>query len=73
MKKRKKYALFPGYVQSRTDGEWHYIDAPKLAKLYHVKLSECEIFLANDNKPRSFADGLIKLFPRYDENYDRQQ
>lgn len=71
--KRKKYALFPGYVKSKSDGDIHFISAGKLAKLYGVRLSECEIFYADDQKPRRFADGLIKLYPRYDGKYEKQK
>jgi len=62
----KKYVLFPGYVRSRNDGDRHYIDAPKLAQLYGVRLGECVI--ANE-RGHSALLGLIELHPRSDGLY----
>lgn len=74
-----KYALFPGYVTSKTDGDVHFINERDLAILYGVSIKECIIVPF----PRSFFDeirwgemnrlvhelGLRKLRPRYDGNY----
>lgn len=40
----KKYALMPGYVTSRKDGQTHYIGSRALARLYGVPLEDCEVF-----------------------------
>jgi hypothetical protein len=45
----KKYALHPGFVKSRTDGDRHYISAKYLAFLYGVDMRECEIYSPGPN------------------------
>lgn len=60
--KKKKYALHPGTVVSKTDGDWHFISAKKLATLYRVHISECVI-------ARHPVPDLINLYPRHDGNY----
>ncbi len=69
------YALYPGMVTSKTDGDWHFIDANVLAMLYGVPLAKCVVVRLSDyNDPsrREFvrrAEKLIPLRPRYDGNY----
>ena len=38
-----KYLVKPGYVQSVTDGQWHYITAGQLMRLYKVSPADCFI------------------------------
>lgn len=66
----KKYALYPGYMISKHDGDRHFIDAPTLARLYKVPLDECVEFQTDRHDwAESAAVGLIKLVPRYDGDY----
>ena len=69
-----EYALCPGYVTSKTDGDVHFIKAPILADLYKVPLSKCVV------KPHNLSiweeiqweakyGHLIKLRPRYYGDY----
>ena len=39
--KKIKYRLHPGSIVSPTDGDVHYIDGHKLARLYGVNIKEC--------------------------------
>ena len=71
-----KYALFPGHVTSKRDGDWHHVDARQLAWLYNVPPRECVVVRETLN-PREREillehikrQGLIELRPRYDGNY----
>lgn len=38
-----KYALHPGPVTSKNDGDLHFIDAHTLARLYRVRPAECVV------------------------------
>lgn len=38
-----KYALHPGPITSKADGDRHFIDAHTLARLYRVRPSECVV------------------------------
>lgn len=71
-----KYALFPGRVFSKRDGQLHHVDAWQLAWLYNVPPRECVVVRETLN-PRQREimmekikrQGLIELRPRYDGNY----
>ena len=67
----KRYVLHPGYIKSRSDGDWHYIDAYRLAKLYGVPLHEC--IVVDANRPETFRSrdlsGFKHLYPREDGKY----
>ena len=65
-----RYILHPGDVKSRTDGDWHYIDAFQLAKLYGLNIRDCIIF-AGSNASVGYVEieGDIHLYPRYDGDY----
>jgi hypothetical protein len=65
----KKYALYPDYIISKTDGEKHYITAKDLARLYGVKMSECIIVETLDDILSTRDKDLIALYPRYDGDY----
>lgn len=65
----KKYVVYPGFVQSRHDGDVHYITARQLMHLYGVRLSDCVVAQSDtDLLGRDFT-GLIPLRPRYDGDY----
>jgi hypothetical protein len=68
-----KYAVYPGYVISKNDGDEHYIGARQLMRLYGVSQRECRIFDKHHHHLNSAADGLIALYPRFDGNYTLQQ
>ena len=67
----KRYLLCPGYVMSKTDGQYHYVGARDLARLYGVRIDQCEV-----RPERMIArfgwrpqPGLVELHPRYDGDY----
>lgn len=69
-----KYAIYPGYAQSKNDGDIHYIGVAQLVKLYQVHISECIII--DSSRPETyegwtdeFLKSLIHLRPRYDGRY----
>lgn len=71
-----KYAVHPGMVRSKTDGQRHFIPSIALMKLYGVRPEEClivsradpdKVYLDNEEKARKM--GLIRLHPRYDWDY----
>ena len=64
-----RYVLCPGYVTSANDGQEHFIDSPKLARLYGVDLRSPNVVV--DLGPRRFRHrpGDICLGPRFDGNY----
>ena len=71
-----KYALFPGPMTSKMDGDRHHVDARQLARLYNVPPREC-VVVRETRDPlereillkRIKRQGLIELRPRYDGNY----
>ena len=67
---KKKYRLWPGPVESITDGDRHFISAPELARLYGVKMEECEIAGFRDRGKLLNGPYLIDLTPRHDGNYE---
>lgn len=71
-----RYVLCPGFVRSRHDGQSHYVGPMDLARLYGVRLEQCEIFEPAQWWPESYyrmaeerTRGLIKLAPRSDGKY----
>jgi hypothetical protein len=70
-----RYALYPGFVRSQTDGDRHYIGALTLAHLYGVRVQDCIVINPNDADDPSQreklerARRLVPLVPRYDGNY----
>jgi len=68
----KKYAIHPGQVQSKSDGEIHFISAYQLMDLYGLARSECVIW--DTRKPSSYAgldpDDYVHLYPIYDGDYN---
>lgn len=64
----KRYLLCPGHVTSKSDGQTHFIDARRLAMLYGVPMSQCEI------RPKSQIgwtppEGAVELRPDYHGRY----
>jgi hypothetical protein len=63
-----KYALHPGPMISRGDGQLHHITSGQLARLYNVPLRECVVI---DVKAPDYMakmrryENLIHLYPQY--------
>lgn len=73
-----RYLLCPGFVTSRTDGDWHYVDARQLSVLYGVPMADCVAlpYLSPLNHGPHVAllgrvrrGELIALHPRADGDY----
>lgn len=64
-----KYALHPGYVYSKNDGDMHWITALQLARLYGVKMGECIDVAYVQRLNNQHAASLIHLYPDYNGNY----
>jgi hypothetical protein len=66
----KRFAVFPDYVISKTDGEDHYISSIQLIHLYNVDPTECVIVdRRSAQHQHTCLDGLIQLHPNYDGDY----
>jgi hypothetical protein len=65
---QKRYALHAGFVTSQTDGQKHFIDPQKLAKLYGVTWGEC-VVIRQDTLTRFRHPELVQLHPRDDGDY----
>ncbi len=67
----KKYALHPGVIISKSDGEEHYIPASRLAQLYEVDGHDCIVW--DSQRPETFLgrkeENYIHLYPRTDGKY----
>lgn len=75
MVSRPKFALHPGWVISKTDGDDHRISAGQLARLYKLKTYEYIVWrgsaLASEDQLGRRYEDFIHLYPRYDGNYGR--
>ena len=65
---KKKYALHPGYVRSKSDGDIHYINSSSLIRLYEVDPKECIIWNSIADITLN-ADAYYHLYPDYDGRY----
>lgn len=71
----ERYAIYPGWVRSKNDGQDHFITASELAHLYGVRLDQC-IVIEHDDYLKSWRRELIArasqlpgLWPRSDGDY----
>lgn len=67
---KRKYLLHGGHVRSK-DGDWHYISASRLIRLYNVSADECLIEPHNQElaeRSRQSKD-FIHLYPRSSGDY----
>ncbi len=68
----KKYIVMGGRVESKSDGDIHYISSRKLCDLYKVNPDECYL-LGEYESEHSIRmrelPNLPRLTPRYDGNY----
>ena len=66
------YALCPGYITSKNDGDLHYISAMQLAELYGVNIRKC--IVVDFDRPETYMgrdlSKYIKLRPKYYGNYN---
>lgn len=67
MKPKKKYVLHPGEIQSKNDGEIHYISAMRLAMLYKVSMRDC--YVQDLIEEKLWPRDLIHLYPNYEGDY----
>lgn len=69
----KKFALHPGYITSKSDGDQHYIGSAQLARLYELRQSEYVVWddMNDRRQPQEVWDRYIHLYPSYDGNYGR--
>lgn len=70
---RRKFALHPGYVTSKSDGETHYISGSRLARLY--ELTPDEYIIWDTDNPHTYmgyrSEDFFHLYPSYHGNYGR--
>lgn len=72
------YAIHPGMVESKTDGQQHFIGARELMNLYGVTPRQCLVYDPPPVGTPGFCldqynarfEGLRPLYPRYDGNYE---
>ena len=64
-----KYAIYPGWIISRTDGERHFIGYAELIRLYMLSARDC----FNAQRPEAMkgrdSSQIKEIFPRYDGHY----
>lgn len=71
----KKFMVCPGHIKSKNDGDWHYIGAFQLMRLYGVNPKDCVVAERDHpgrswaSVPRANATNLIRLAPRYNGDY----
>jgi hypothetical protein len=65
----KRYAVHPGYVTSRNDGQDHYLGFMRLCQLYRVAPAECVDMSQEKNWRGIDVSNLVRLTPRSDGNY----
>lgn len=67
----KVYAIHPGHVVSKNDGDIHYIGYCRLMELYGLRPFQCVIW--DDDRPMTFLgykkENYVHLYPRRDGNY----
>jgi hypothetical protein len=68
-----RWAIHPGFVISRSDGQRHYVGARQLADLYGVPFAECVV--VDIERPEGYLgkdlSGLVHLHVKYDGNYPK--
>ena len=65
----KRFAVYPGHVTSKNDGQEHFIGFSDLCRLYGVPHAECIDMSQPKNLQGFDAARLTALRPRYDGNY----
>jgi len=67
----KRYILHPGYVESKNDGQRHFIGAAELSRLYGVDMRNCVIDDESGLGMRGVrpAPTDVHLYPSYHGDY----
>lgn len=70
---KPRFAVHPAWIESRNDGDWHYISAAALARLYELKHDEYVVWVHNDEIRQHIYnwDDFIHLYPDYYGRYGR--
>ena len=68
--KKVKYVVYPSYVESKNDGQFHFVNFSRLVKLYGVDPEEC---INVHNTLGRDISGLIPLRVRHDGNYKLEE
>lgn len=67
------FAVHPGRVWSKTDGQWHDLNAVSLAWLYQLRGGEWIVW--DDNRPQTYKgrrwEDYLHLYPSEDGRYGR--
>lgn len=63
----KRYIIHPGKIQSKNDGEIHFIGFRRLVDLYHIDPSEC--IDASITHQSLWPKDARHLYPNCDGNY----
>ena len=68
----KKYIVIGGKVESKSDGDIHYISTSQLCSLYGVDPNECFLCRNQDDyeRRRPALPDLPLLRPRYEGDYE---
>jgi hypothetical protein len=64
-----KYALHPGWVTSKSDGDRHWISGAQLARLYQLHPDEYIIW--DDSRGHQDSTLYAHLYPSFHGNYGR--
>ncbi len=65
----KKYLICPGYIKSKTDNDYHYINGTTLINLYKVNPNECLIYHLGAHYGCDLSQ-LVPLYPRDNGDYE---
>ena len=64
-----KYIIHPGPMESKVDGDIHFITAGQLIKLYGVDPKDCIIREMNDRRREIDPEKCKHLYPLYNGDY----
>lgn len=66
---RKKYAIHPGYMLSKTDTQRHFVSYNQLVKLYRVSPDECFEWLEGYSN-NGLRSNYVHLYPDFTGKYE---
>ena len=67
MKEEPLCVIHPGFMDSKNDGQWHFISYEQLIKLYHLDPKKC--FNAELEDAMNGRRNCKHYYPRYDGEY----
>ena len=67
-----RYAVYPGSVFSKNDGQYHHIPYYRLIELYKIDPKLCFDASRPENMVGTAGMNIFNLEPRYDGDYDEQ-